>query len=323
MGRQRTLPPISCIVDTTLCAAYDHWLAYLSNTKGYSRHTLRAYADDSHRWLAFLQQHLGHTVRLSDITKLKAADARAFLAKRQQECCARTTLARTASSITQFHHYLSQENLAHNPALLSMIKPMPTKVLPKALAIDDIYRLLHHLTPADAPAWIAARNKALFLLLYGAGLRIDEALHVTLADLASLPTLRVTGKGNKQRDIPLLPVVIQAVQQYLALRPLLKPNSPLFIGERGATLQAAVFQRIIVKARQTINLPDSVTPHALRHSFATHLLQNGSDLRTVQELLGHVDLTTTSRYTAIDATHLQRVHDNAHPAHQWREKLDR
>jgi len=296
-------------------AAYD-WSAWLEQERRLSPHTLAAYRSDLSAFLRFLTDHLGEVPGIGQIALLKPADLRAWLAERANQELARSSSNRALSAVRSFLRWLSRNNLVDTTALASLKGPRTPRALPKAIAVDEAAELAIVLEDSATEPWIGARDLALLLLLYGCGLRIGEALSLRRAD-APLPgtdVLRVIGKGRKERVVPVLPAVAEAIEQYLQLCPYPQSREdPLFLGVRGGPLSPRILQRSLHELRMRFGLPDWATPHALRHSFATHLLAAGGDLRTIQELLGHASLSTTQRYTAVDAARLSSVYRRAHP----------
>jgi integrase/recombinase XerC len=311
-----TLP--ACVLTPEAAAIANGWLRHLEVVRGASPQTLVAYARDLEAFFRFVSDLHERAVDADRLAALTLRDFRAFLSALQEEDYSRARIARALSCLRSFYHHLRREEILINDAVRNLASPKRGKALPKALPVTDIDSLLAAIAARPAEGWVALRDKALTLLLYGCGLRISEALNLNCRDWPTSGPLTVTGKRNKQRQVPVLPVVRQAVSAYLDRRPAswlgrLPPDSPLFIGVQGKRLQAAVFQRILVDLRRGLGLPEHATPHSLRHSFATHILQNGGDLRAIQELLGHASLSTTSLYTATDPAHLARVHALAHP----------
>lgn len=300
--------------DAALQSAVATWRRWLADERRASAHTLDGYGRDLAAFLIFLTDHLGNEPRLADLGGLRPADFRSFLAQRSAAGLGRTSLARTMSSLRSFFRHLDRHDLAHNPALGTVRAPRPPRSLPKALAEDEALETIAGVGELQSEPWMAARDTALFTLLYGCGLRIGEALALDRRDAPSGPSMMITGKGRKQRLVPLLPAVVDAVAIYLAQCPFIGgADFPLFVGARGKRLNPGVVQRQMRHLRALLGLPDTATPHALRHSFATHLLSGGGDLRTIQELLGHASLSTTQRYTEVDAGKLAAVYRNAHP----------
>ena len=309
-------------VDRAVGQAVADWQAWLRVERRASPHTLSAYGRDLVAFLRFLAEHLGGPASLADLAALRPADYRAWLARRAGAGLARTSTARALSTLRNFLRYLDRHGLAHNPAIGVIRGPRLPHAVPKAIAVDEaaeLVALASEGTDADegtGGGWIAKRDAAVVLLLYGCGLRIGEALGLNRWDAPATgaPAMTITGKGGKQRLVPLLPVVSEAVAAYLAACPFALPaDGPLFVGVRGKRLGARAVQARLQTLRVTLGLPETTTPHALRHSFATHLLARGADLRAIQELLGHASLSTTQRYASVDATHLLRVYRSAHP----------
>ncbi len=303
-----------------LQSALGGWARHLQAERRASPRTWEAYARDISQFIAFLQAHLGGPVDLADLQDLHSADFRAFLAARRAENISHRSLSRALSSIRSLFRYLKKRGLVDNPALSVLRTPKTGHSLPRPLSAAAALKLLTLLDPAAAegPAkWIAARDMAVLSLLYGAGLRISEALALNRRDAPAHgqhTSLRVTGKGGKTRLVPILPAISSAIADYLALCPLtLPPDGPLFIGQRGGRLGPRAVQARMETLRGQLGLTKDATPHALRHSFATHLLAGGGDLRTIQELLGHASLSSTQIYTEVDAARLLDIHAKAHP----------
>ncbi|MGH6763367.1 MAG: tyrosine recombinase XerC [Phyllobacterium sp.] len=299
-----------------LLAARQQWLSSLKNARRLSDNTLEAYERDTRQFFQFLTGHLGEAPALADVGKLRIADLRAFLARRRGEGVGARTLGRGLAGVRSFIRYLEKQGLANAAGAMAMRAPKQPKSLPKPLSAIEAKRVVDAGEQLHEEPWIAARNAAVLTLLYGCGLRISEALGLdggALRDPAAR-SITITGKGNKSRLVPLLPVVHRAVEEYRKLCPYnLAEGSALFRGAKGGALQPAIIQREMQKMRGALNLPDTATPHALRHSFATHLLGRGGDLRTIQELLGHASLSTTQIYTSVDTDRLMEIYDKAHP----------
>ncbi|MEQ1713155.1 MAG: tyrosine recombinase XerC [Hyphomicrobium sp.] len=291
------------------------WLDHLAHDRGHADHTLDAYARDLRQFLGFLAAHLGHPPCLGDLARLDAKTVRAFLAGRRRSGTQSRSLARTLSALRTFFRWLETEATLKNRAVLQVALPKIPHSVPKPLNVEKALSVVSPGMDADLD-WVAARDTAVLLLLYGCGLRISEALGIHFRD-APLPgrdTLRITGKGDKERMVPVLPVAQFAVARYVALCPYpLSLDQPLFLGAKGGTLSPRLIQLAMEKLRAELVLPDTATPHALRHSFATHLLSAGADLRQIQELLGHASLSTTQIYTEVDRDRLLAVYDKAHP----------
>ncbi len=307
---------ISLTVAPDLEVAVRDWHRWLRHERRVSPHTLDAYVRDLAGFIAFMAEHRGGVLCLAELDALRTADFRAWLAGRARDGLQRSSTARALSVVRGFFRWLGRAGLAENAAILTVRTPKQVASLPKALTVTEARSALEAVTQSGEPEWIAKRDGAVLLLLYGAGLRIGEALGLTRrqAPAPGQDALVVTGKGRKQRLVPLLPVVTAALRDYLEACPYeLPPEGPLFVGRRGGPLGARQIQRRLQELRGFLGLPETATPHALRHSFASHLLAGGGDLRTIQELLGHASLSTTQRYTAVDGAGLLAVYERAHP----------
>ena len=306
------LATVSCA--PALDRAIDEWRRWLIHEKRASRHTIDAYSRDLGAFLSFLQTHLGEPPGLLELEGLAAADFRAWMARRASDGLSRSSTARAMSVLRGFFRWLEREGYGANHAIRAMRSPKRPHGIPKPLTTADTDLLLESMDLLPGEPWETQRDVALFTLLYGCGLRISEALDLNRRDTPAGDSLTVTGKGNKQRMLPVLPIVREAVQAYLKLCPWQPGDGgPLFLGVRGKRLNPGVAQKRLRELRLLLGLPDSVTPHALRHSFATHLLSGGGDLRTIQELLGHASLSTTQRYTEVDSDSLMAAYRAAHP----------
>lgn len=291
------------------------WQNWLASERRASPHTVAAYGRDLAAFLDFLAAHLGTLPGLGELGGLVPADFRAFLAARARDDIKRSSAARGLSVLRTFFRFLDRRGVVRNSALAAVGTPKIAKPVPKALSVGDAAATLDTAASVANRRWLGLRDVAILTLLYGSGLRIGEALILTRRAAPLAPgTLMVSGKGGKQRMVPVLPAVAGAVRAYVEACPYpLAPDGPLFVGARGGPLNPRIVQGQMAKLRIALGLPDGATPHALRHSFATHLLAGGGDLRAVQELLGHASLSTTQRYTAIDAGRLAAVYDEAHP----------
>jgi integrase/recombinase XerC len=293
-----------------LAARFD---AQLRLDRRRSPHTARAYVATAHRLLGFLAVHRGERVEVSDLLRLEATDLRAFLAQRRAGGLGPSSAAREMSAVRAFLRFAAEEQ-GQQPSIARIAAPKRPRTLPRPAAPADALALAEETGAIARQPWIAARDTALLLLLYGSGLRIAEGLALPARAHPLGSTVRVTGKRGKTRVVPVLPVVAAAVSDYVRLCPWpLRPDEPLFRGAKGGPLSPDVVRRAVASARRTLGLDDRITPHALRHSFATHLLAGGADLRTLQELLGHASLSSTQLYTAVDAAHLLDVWRHAHP----------
>lgn len=294
--------------------AFEAWRAWLAVEKRCSPHTLAAYTRDLTGFFAFVGKHLGEAAALNDLAALRLADFRGWLAARRAEGLTATSNARALSTLRSFFRWLDRHGLVHNAHVQALRTPKLPKALPKPLAVPAAAEVVEKIGELAEEPWIKSRDIAVLTLLYAAGLRIDEALSLNRDVLPLQDTLTVIGKGRKQRIVPLLPVAKAAIDDYVARCPYQpRGDGPLFLGARGGRLRAEIIQAGLRKLRAALGLPDSATPHALRHSFATHLLARGGDLRAVQELLGHASLSTTQRYTGVDAERLIEVYEKAHP----------
>ena len=287
------------------------WLTNLKAERRASRHTVDGYGREIGFFVRFLAGHLGGPVRRRDLADLKVADFRAYLAERRNAGLSSRSLARALSALRAFFRYAARTADLHNPAIAAVRAPKMAKSLPRPLDVPDAQAVVDSAGDLEDEPWIAARNIALLTVLYGCGLRISEALGLNRDDVGG--TLRILGKRNRQRVVPVLPVVRQAIAAYLKICPPAAVDGPLFIGARGGRLNPGIAQKLMRDLRALLGLPPSATPHALRHSFATHLLAGGGDLRTIQELLGHANLSTTQHYTDVEMAQLLEVYENAHP----------
>ncbi|WIY52622.1 tyrosine recombinase XerC [Devosia sp. YIM 151766] len=289
------------------------WLRDLGSVKRLAPKTLEAYNRDLSQFMSFLATHMGGPVTLQSLQELRGADIRAFMARRRTESLGSRSLARVLSALKSFFGFLEREGILASEALNVIRTPRIAPSLPKALTIVEARQTIATTGQMEERPWVAARDMAVISLCYGAGLRISEALALTRSDLEA-DTLRVTGKGGRMRMVPLIAPVRQAIDTYLGLVPFkLWPEEPLFRGVRGGVLSPRLIQLRMQQLRSALGLPPSATPHALRHSFATHLLGKGGDLRSIQELLGHASLSTTQIYTAVDTEHLLESYARAHP----------
>jgi integrase/recombinase XerC len=279
--------------------------------------TLEAYRRDVQQFLAFLANHLGAAPTLARLAKLAPADVRAFMAARRSEGLSSRSLMRQLAGTRSFARFLERNGKGKVGALAAVRAPKLPKTLPKPLPASSARALADaDLRAGEArEAWVLARDAAVLALLYGAGLRISEALGLKRRDIDRGPdALTITGKGNKTRMVPLLPQVLKLIQDYVSVCPYsVAPEDPLFLGAKGGPLSPRIVQLAMASLRGALGLPDTATPHALRHSFATHLLARGGDLRSIQDLLGHASLSTTQIYTAVDAERLLDIYNSAHP----------
>lgn len=291
------------------------WLRHLTAERECSNHTHSAYDRDLAQFLAFLGRRNGRPVSLADIATVGAKDFRGFMASRRAGGAGNRSLARQMSALRAFFRWLEAREVARNRAILSVALPKVPHSVPKPLTVEKALAVVHDAGAAELD-WVVARDTAVLLLLYGSGLRISEALGLKVKD-APTPArdvLRVVGKGGKERAVPVLPITVEAIGRYLSLVPYpLTADDDLFRGAKGGPLSPRIIQLAMENLRSALSLPANATPHALRHSFATHLLSAGADLRQIQELLGHASLSTTQIYTEVDRDRLLAVYDAAHP----------
>ncbi|WP_420434579.1 tyrosine recombinase XerC [Hyphobacterium sp.] len=294
--------------------ALSAWLDHLAGEKRYSANTLESYGRDVEGFLDLQLSHKGSRMTIAALGALKIADFRAWLADRRRTGASPRSLARYLSSLRGFYAYLERRWGVDGSALGLVETPKVPRSLPRPMSADDARQMIEETGARDKPDWIAARDESVLLLLYGCGLRIGEALALKGGDLPLGEMLRVTGKGQKTRMVPVLSAVREAVARYTSLCPFeLAPDAPALRAIRGGALGSRAVQALTAELRSRLGLPASATPHALRHSFATHLLAGGGDLRTIQELLGHASLSSTQIYAAVEGDRLAAVHAAAHP----------
>jgi len=303
-------------VASKVAAEIEGWLRHLGDERRMSPKTVEAYRRDVLQFLGFLAEHLGGAPSLKELAALAPADVRAFLAARRAEGIGSRSLMRTLAGVRGFARFLERNGKGKVGALAAVRAPKIARTLPRPLSVAAARRV----TDPDLAAgderepWLAARDAAVLGLLYGGGLRISEALGLKRTDFGSRDTVTVTGKGRKERMVPVLPQVAKLIADYVALCPYdLPADGPLFVGAKGGPLSARVVQLSMARLRGALGLAETATPHALRHSFATHLLARGGDLRSIQELLGHASLATTQIYTEVDAERLIEAYRSAHP----------
>lgn len=301
------------LVDDDVSRLIAGWQRDLGAVRRLAANTLEAYGRDLSQFLTFLAHHTGGPVALATLADLRAADVRAFMAKRREDAVSSRSLGRALSAIKSFFRFLEREGAVSTEAFNIIRAPRQAKSVPKPLTVAEAKAAITTTAELEERPWVAARDMAVLALCYGAGLRISEALSLCRADLDG-EVLRVTGKGSKTRMVPLIPAVRTHIESYLGLCPFkLTPSQPLFRGVKGGVLSPRLIQLRVAQLRGALGLPPSATPHALRHSFATHLLGRGGDLRSIQELLGHASLSTTQIYTAVDTDRLLESYRAAHP----------
>ena len=301
------------LIDHPARALVKRWSGHLLHDRRRSAHTARAYVATANRLLDFLGHYRGEGVDAASLIALSSQDLRAFLAERRRSGLGAASAARELSAVRSFLSYVAEQQ-GELPQVPRTRAPRRPKTLPRPVAPDEAMALAEDASEAAQEGWVGARDLAILLLLYGAGLRVAEALSLTGAVRPIGQALRVTGKRSKTGVVPIMPAIREAIEDYVSQCPWpIDRDGPLFLGVRGGPLNPDLVRRAVAAARKRLGLPDSLTPHALRHSFATHLLARGADLRALQELLGHASLSSTQIYTAVDAARLLDVYRHAHP----------
>ena len=302
------------MVSAALTSTLGEWLDHQRALKGAAQNTLTAYQTDVLGFLAFMSQHHGEAQGLGPISRITVTDMRSWMAHERGRGVTARSLARSLSAVKSFYRWLADREGFEPTAVLSIRSPKFQKKLPRPLAVDAARAMIDTVELQHAEPWIAQRDVAVVTLLYGCGFRISEALGLTGADVPFPATLRILGKGGKERLVPVIPAARAAVDAYLRACPFTpEDDQPIFRGARGGPLYPKAIQNVMAQSRMQLGLPATATPHAMRHSFATHLLNAGGDLRSIQELLGHASLSTTQAYTAVDTARLMDVYDVAHP----------
>lgn len=291
----------------------ESWSQSLEKERGFSRNTVIAYSQDLLGWLAFLQDHFGEVPTLETLTKVKVRDYRAFLTKRLSDGITHRSNRRTLSALRTFFHDLKLNHGVDHQGVFNVSLPRFTKTLPRPLKVSEAQEVVDYKGLGHEEPWVMARNQALFSLLYGCGLRISEGLSLTPSHLPLGQTLKIKGKGDKERMVPVLPLVREAIQKYVEMCPYSFPLDCIFLGVRGGKLSPQSAAREMQKIREDLVLPKTASPHSLRHSFASHLLQGGANLRTIQELLGHQSLSSTQIYTKVEDDQLLSQFHALHP----------
>ncbi len=290
------------------------WQSHLRDVKRCSAHTQKAYHSDLFSFLGFLADYLGHTLSLNDLKALTIKDMRSWLASRQRNELSHASSARAVATIRNFFRYLDKYHDIQNASVFELRTPKVPRSVPKAMDTTQAMDAVAAAAELSSTAWIGARDTALITLIYGCGLRSSEALSLNYGNRPKGDTLRITGKGNKQREVPVLPQVQKALTHYFKLCPYhFSDDTALFLGAKGERLNDRTLRKLMQQVRSYLGLPETASPHALRHSFATHLLEGGGDLRTIQELLGHANLSTTERYTKVDSKRFMEVYQKTHP----------
>ena len=300
--------------DSEIAQIIGSWQEYLSSQRNYSKHTADSYLNDLNNYLSFISKYYENTTSLKQLESVDIRFMRSWLAARHQDNFSSVSTARALSSIKNFYKYLEKKFGITCHSVFIVRSPRKPKILPKALTQSETEISLDNIELLGAEQWIHLRNKALLTLIYASGLRISEALSITKEHLDNQEFIKILGKGNKERLIPWVSESKQLIMQYIKLLPYsIEHDAPIFRGKRGGVLQRAVFNKELINLRRSLGLPKHLSSHAFRHSFATHLLENGANLRSIQELLGHQSLSTTQRYTKINQSHLESVYDKAHP----------
>ena len=295
-------------VDRLLNEVVKDWLQWLKDERRYSEHTVDAYARDLSQFFAFFEQPQS----IGSLSKMQITDFRRYISSRHCQLITKSALSRKLSSIRNFFHWLDRRGIVQNSAISILSSPKKDKVLPRALDVPQAKGLIEEAPNFERENWQQLRDIAIFTLLYGCGLRISEAVNTNIGDFDNQDFLRIKGKGKKERIVPILPVVITAINTYLDACPYSHNlGDPIFLGARGERINPRIIERQMEKIRNYMGLPSNLTPHSLRHSFATHLLANGTDLRSIQELLGHSSLSTTQRYTEVEISQLQKEYNQA------------
>jgi integrase/recombinase XerC len=302
------------ITETECQKAVSLWLDWLGHERQLANNTQTAYLHDLEVFMSFMAKHLGGAVSITDLQNLNTRDFRAYMASIQLSGLSKSSTARAISTIKNFFRYLEQQIRIKNDSINLLKSPKLPHSIPKALTVNDAKTTLKAPETLAKSPWIGLRDMAILHLLYGCGLRISEAINMNGDEIPITETITITGKGGKQRLVPILPEVRDAIENYINACPyIIKLDSPLFFGAQGKRLNPAIIQRTMRTIQGLLGLASTATPHALRHSFGTHLLLSGADLRAIQELLGHTSLSTTQRYTEVNSAHLIETHKKAHP----------
>lgn len=301
-------------LNSELKEIFSQWLLYLKAGRAMSTHTLEAYQSDFLQFVNFNQSHFSQTINLDLLLKLTRSELRAWLSDRHRQAYHMRSTARALSAVKSFFRFLQTQKILNDHSIFEIHPPKRTRTLPRPLSVDQALDLVNNIDQISDNAWIGLRDKALFMLIYSAGLRISEALSLNIQDSKSEDYLTIKGKGNKFRKVPFLANIKEQIQLYLEKMPFAaEPTMPLFMGMKGKRLQRAIAEKQMRHYRSLAQLPDSATPHALRHSCASHLMSATGDLRAIQELLGHASLSTTQIYTEIDKDYLMKAYQAAHP----------
>ncbi len=289
------------------------WLEYLRHERGYSAHTIVSYRHDIESFIAFVRGYIGAEVTIAELGKLDLQTVRSWLSSRKMSNFAASSSGRSLSGVKSFYKFIYQVTGNANHAVIGSRSPKKGKTLPKALSFEEVMLAINSAHEFEKSDWLALRDKALMMLIYAAGLRISESLSITKSHLGN-DYIVMKGKGGKERIVPWIDDAKAAVMEYLDIVPFdIEAGESIFRGAKGNVLSTGVFSRQLIKLRRSLGLPEHLSAHAFRHSFATHLLERGADLRSIQELLGHSDLSTTQKYTKVNIDHLTRVYNKSHP----------
>lgn len=290
----------------------ERWTEWLRTQRNYSQHTIDSYLSDLNIFFKYAANE--DEIRLADLKRMDIRDFRDFFSNRAKNNIGKASIAREEAAVRNFFKWMDENDIMQNTAVFQLATPKQPKILPRSLDVSTTFEVLKAAKDDCKEPWIGMRDMAILTLLYGCGLRISEALNLNVGDMTNRDFLKIHGKGNKDRYVPLMPIVLERIETYKKYCPYeLKADGPLFLGARGDRISPRIIQRKIEKIRLLLNLPPNITPHALRHSFATHLLADGVDLRSIQELLGHASLSSTQRYTEVDLEKIKQEYKKAFP----------
>ena len=293
---------------------YNNWIDYLSNIKNLSQNSIISYKNDLSKFFIFFQNHIEENLGIQEIENIEISEFRSFLTYRRNSDISSNSIARNISALKSFFSFLIKNNKIKKCSVFSLKSPKLKKSLPRPINVELAIQVIKHSKEIEDEKWIGLRNKSILLLLYGCGLRISEALSLNYDDVQNEDHILIKGKGEKERIVPMMPYIKKGIENYLEACPKeIVSDEALFIGKRFSRLSPRIIQYALEKIRTTLSLPETATPHALRHSFATHLLDSGGDLRTIQELLGHSSLSTTQKYTKVETSKLLDTYKKAHP----------
>ena len=293
---------------------YNNWLDYLSNIKKLSQNSVTSYKNDLSKFFVFFQDYIEKNIGLKEIESIKISEFRSFLTYRRNSEISSNSIARNISALKSFFRFLIKNNKIKESSVFNLKSPKLKKSLPRPINVDLAIQVIKQAEEIEDEKWIGLRNKAILILLYGCGLRISEALSLNYDDVQNEDHILIKGKGEKERIVPMMPYIKKGIENYLEACPKeIISGEALFIGKRFSRLSPRIIQYALEKIRTALSLPETATPHALRHSFATHLLDSGGDLRTIQELLGHSSLSTTQKYTKVETSKLLDIYKKSHP----------